>query len=137
MKNYMVLLSYDSEGVESNRYEKQRRPLGPATAEHGFAWLSLADVADVAPGTNGVNWHRHIQARHWLNWDYRNFANFKYVLGNPLGFWKEFGQAQYYFESDGSAPFNRMFREIPCAATVDNESSETLEKEICQGARYR
>lgn len=128
VKKNMVLIAYDSEGVESNRYDRQRRPIGPATTEHGFAWLDLAAVADIAPGPNGVNWHSHIQARHWLNWDYRNFANFKYVVGNPRGFWKEFGETQYYFESEGPAPFHRLFQEISSAATVAKERSNTLEK---------
>lgn len=129
----MILLAYDSEGVESNRYDRQRRPIGPATTEHGFAWLNLAAVADIAPGPHGVNWHPYIQARHWLNWDYRNFANFKYVVGNPLGFWKEFGDTQYYFESEGPAPFHRMFQEISSAATVAEGSSDTLEDGTVKG----
>lgn len=112
MKENMVLLAYDSESVESNRYDRQRRPLGPATTEHGFAWLSLADVADVAPGEDGINWHPYIQARHWLNWEFRNFANFKYVIGNPLGFWEKYGKTQFYFDAEGPAPFHQMFGEI-------------------------
>lgn len=94
MNKSMVLLAYDSEGVESNRYDRQRRPIGPATTEHGFAWLNLAEVTDIPPGKNGINWHPYMRARHWLNWEYRNFANFKYVVGDPLGFWKEFATAE-------------------------------------------
>ena len=112
MEKNMVLLAYDSESVESNRYDRQRRPIGPATTEHGFAWLSLADVADVAPGEDGINWHPYIKARHWLNWEFRDFANYKYVIGNPLGFWKKYGETQYYFDSEGPAPFHQMFEEI-------------------------
>ena len=122
----LVLLAYDSESVESNRYDRQRNPIGPATTEHGFAWLNLADIAEVPPGPDGVNWHPHIRARHWLNWDYRDFANFKYVIGNPHGFWKEYGETQYYFDSEGPAPFHRMFQTIACAATSANENSDTL-----------
>lgn len=129
-----ILLAYDSHGVESNRYDRQRRPIGPATTEHGFAWLNLAAVADIPPGPNGTNWHSYIQARNWLNWDYRNFANFKYVVGNPRGFWKEFGETQYYFKSEGPTPFHRMFQEISCPATLVKERSDTLEKGLVKGS---
>lgn len=60
MEKNMILLSYDSEGVEPNRYDRKRRPIGPATTEHGFAWLNLSAVADIPPGPNGVNWHPYI-----------------------------------------------------------------------------
>ena len=126
INNNLVLLSYDSEGVESNRWDRKGKPIGPATTEHGFAWLSLADVADIPPGPNGVNWHPYIQARHWLNWDYRNFANFKYVVGNPRGFWKEYGETQYYYDADGPAPFHEMFQTIACAVSSSNEKCNTL-----------
>ena len=55
MRRDMILLAYDAEGVESNRYDRNGSPIGPATTEHGFAWLKLADVADIAPGRNGIN----------------------------------------------------------------------------------
>ena len=126
IKSNLVLLSYDSESVESNRYDRQRKPIGPATTEHGFAWLDLAEIADVPPGPDGVNWHPHIRARHWLNYEYRNFANFKYVVGNPLGFWKEYGETEYYYDSDGPAPFHRMLQNIACAAASAKEKSDTL-----------
>ena len=122
MKKNMILLAYDTEGVESNRYDRQGRRMASATTEHGFAWLILADVADVPPGRNGINWHPYIQARHWLNWDYRNFANFKYVVGNPLGFWKEYGETRYYVESEGPVPFHQLFRELANAAVVKGSS---------------
>lgn len=123
--NSNLVLLY-SESVESNRYDRRRKPIGPATTEHGFAWLNLADVAGIPPGPDGVNWHPYIRARHWLNWDYRNFANFKYVVGNPHGFWKEYGETQYYHDADGPAPFHEMFRTIACAARSSNEKSNTL-----------
>ena len=126
MNTNLVLLSYDSESVESNRYDRKRKPIGPATTEHGFAWLDLADVADIPPGPDGVNWHPYIRARHWLNWDYRNFANFKYVVGNPRGFWKEYGETQYYYDADGPAPFHKMFENIACAANSAKEKTNTL-----------
>ena len=125
-KRNLVLLSYDSEGVESNRWDKKGRPIGPATTEHGFAWLDLGEIADVPPGPGGVNWHPYIRARHWLNWDYRNFANFKYVVGNPRGFWKKYGETQYYFDNEGPAPFHRMFQNIACAATDAKRKSAIL-----------
>lgn len=111
MRRNLVLLSYDTETVESHRYDRQGNPIGPATTEHGFAWLNLAEVANIPPGPYGVNWHPYIRARHWLN---GNFANYKYVVGNPLGFWKEYGETEYYFDSEGPAPFHRMFEKIAC-----------------------
>ena len=134
IKKNLVLLSYDTESVESNRYNRQRKPIGPATTEHGFAWLNLAEITNIPPGPNGVNWHPYIQARHWLNWDYRNFANFKYVVGNPRGFWKEYGETQYYFDSEGPAPFHRMFRDIACAASSASEKSDKLKSADEKGA---
>ena len=134
IRRNLVLLAYDSESVESNRYDRQRKPIGPATTEHGFAWLNLAEIANIAPGPNGVNWHPYIRARHWLNWDYRNFANFKYVVGNPRGFWKEYGETRYYFDSEGPAPFHRMFEDIACAATSAAENSDTLKSAGEKGA---
>ena len=128
IKKNLVLLSYDSESVESNHYDRQRKPIGPATTEHGFAWLDLADIADVPPGPDGVNWHPYIRARHWLNYEYRNFANFKYVVGNPLGFWKKYGETQYYFESEGPAPFHRMFQAIASTAANAKEKSDALKR---------
>lgn len=132
IKKNMILLAYDSEGVESNRRDRQGRPIGPATTEHGFAWLNLADVANVPPGKNGINWHRYIQARHWLNWNYRDFANCKYLVGNPWGFWKEFGETRYYYEHEGPAPFHRLFEEIS-SAIVAKESPGALEKATIEG----
>ena len=122
----MILLAYDSEGVESNRYDSCRQPIGPATTEHGFAWLTLADVADVPPGKYGINWHPYIRARHWLNWEYRHFANYKYVVGNPLGFWKEFGETQYYHASEGPAPFHQLFQELASATVAVVEKRDSV-----------
>ena len=133
IKSNLVLLSYDTESVESNRYDRNRKSIGPGTTEHGFAWLSLAEIADVPPGSDGVNWHPYMRARHWLNWDYRNFANFKYVVGNPHGFWKEYGETQYYFDSEGPAPFHRMFQAIACAAISAKENSHTLKDADVKG----
>ncbi|KAL9073103.1 MAG: hypothetical protein Q9161_003157 [Pseudevernia consocians] len=127
MKKNMILLAYDAEGVEPNRYDKRRRPIGPATTEHGFAWLRLADVAEIPPGKNGVNWHRYIKARHWLNWEYRNFANYKYVVGNPHGFWKDFGETQYYHESEGPTPFHMLFQDLASAVAFDKKSSDATD----------
>ena len=124
MKKNMILLAYDAEGIEPNSYDKRGRPIGPVTTEHGFAWLRLADVAGIPPGKNGVNWHQYIEARHWLNWEYRNFANFKYVVGNPHGFCKEFGETQYYHESEGPTPFHLLFKELASAVAADKESSD-------------
>ena len=41
IKRNLVLLSYDSESVESNRYDRKRKPIGPATTEHGWIWPRL------------------------------------------------------------------------------------------------
>ena len=126
IKKNLVLLSYDTESVESNRYDSQRKPIGPATTEHGFAWLDLSEIASVPPGPDGVNWHPYIRARHWLNYDYRDFANFKYVAGNPLGFWKEYGETEYYYDSEGPIPFRCMFKTIACAAASAKEKPAIL-----------
>ena len=124
----MILIAYDSEGVESNRYDEKGRPIGPATTEHGFAWLKLADVADIPPGKNGINWHPYIRARHWLNWEYRNFANYKYVAGNPRGFWKEYGATKYYHESEGPTPFHKLFEELAGDLVGAVEGVDGIEK---------
>ena len=105
----LILLSYDTETVETPRY----KPLIPnRTSEHGFAWLRLRDIAHLAPGENACNWRPFIRARHYINQDFRNFTNRFYCVGNPLGFYPEYGPSHYYRVREGSAPFHRMFQKI-------------------------
>ena len=105
----MILLAYDTETVETPRYKPN---ILNRTSEHGFASLRLADIASVAPGPNACNWRSFIRASHWLNSDFRNFKNWFYCVGNPLGFWPEYGKSQYYRVREGPAVFHKMFREI-------------------------
>ena len=105
----LILLSYDTESVENPRYKPQ---VPNRTSEHGFAWLRLRDIAHLAPGENACNWRPFIRAQHWINQDFRNFQNSFYCVGNPLGFYTEYGKSQYYRVSEGPAKFHRMFEEI-------------------------
>ena len=104
-----ILLAYDTETGETPRYKPN---VINRTSEHGFAWLRIADIARVAPGTNACNWRPFIRARHWINQDFRNFRNRFYCVGNPLGFWPEYGKAQYYHVRESPAVFHEMFKEI-------------------------
>ena len=125
MNTNMVLLAYDTEIVETPNYKPN---ILNRTSEHGFAWLRLADIAHVAPGKDGCNWRRFIHASHWINQDFRNFKNWFYCVGNPKGFWPQYGKSQYYRVSEGPAPFHKLFGEIasPAAGTV--EGSDTIEE---------
>ena len=122
MNTSMILLAYDTESVEIPKY----KPNVPnRTSEHGFAWLRIADIANIAPGHNACNWRPFIHARHWINSDFRNFKNRFYCVGNPLGFWPEYGKSQYYRVREGPAVFHRMFEEIanfPAGSVKEDES---------------
>lgn len=122
----MILLAYDTQTVETPNY----KPKVPnRTSEHGFAWLHLAEVAHIAPGEYGCNWRPKIRARHWINQDFRNFKNRFYCVGNPNGFWPEYGRSQYYRVSKGPGPFHKLFEEIVSNATDTIEGISTV-KEI-------
>ena len=108
----MILLGYDTEGVETPNYKPQVRN---RTSEHGFSYLRLAEVAHLAPGEYGRNWRAFIGARHWINKDFRNFTNKFYCVGNPNGFWPEYGRSRYYHVSEGPAPFHELFQELASA----------------------
>lgn len=119
----LILLAYDTESVETPRYKPK---VLNRTSEHGFAWLRLADIAHVAPGDNACNWRSFICARHWINQDFRNFKNWFYCVGNPMGFWPEYGKSRYYRVSEGPAAFHRMFKEIADFAAGCDERSESV-----------
>ena len=105
----MILIAYDTEGVETLNY----KPHVPnRTSEHGFAWVRLADLAHIAPGEHGEGWLDLIQARHWINHDFRTFSNRYFCISNPNGFWPEYGKSEYYHVSDGPAPFHRLFEQL-------------------------
>ena len=123
MNTSMILLAYDTESVEIPKY----KPNVPnRTSEHGFAWLRIADIANIAPGHNACNWRPFIRARHWINQDFRNFKNRFYCVGNPLGFWPEYGKSQYYRVREGPAVFHRMFEEIANFAAGSVEGDEAI-----------
>ena len=123
MNTNMILLAYDTETVETPRY----KPKVPnRTSEHGFAWLRLSDIAHLAPGHNACNWRPYIRARHWINQDFRNFKNWFYCVGNPMGFWPEYGKSQYYRVREGPAAFQQMFNEIADFAVGGGEGDEAV-----------
>lgn len=105
----MILLAYDTESATNARYATS---VLNRTTEHGFAWLRLADVVSIAPGPSGVNWYTHIQARHWINKDLKDYKNRDYCVGNPHGFWEQYGKSLYYTDKDGPAPFQTLFKEL-------------------------
>ena len=109
MNTNMILLAYDTEGVETPNYKPRIRN---RTSEHGFAWVHLAELASIPPGESGRNWKPSIRARHWINQDFRNFSNRFYCIGNPNGFWPEYGKSHYYHVSEGPAPFHTLFEEL-------------------------
>ena len=118
MNTNMILLAYDTEGVENPRYKPF---ILNRTSEHGFAWLRIADISHVPPGEHGKNWRPFIKARHWINHDFRRFENKYFCIGNPMGFWPEYGESQYYRASEGPAPFHKLFEELAggAAGAVD------------------
>ena len=109
MNTNMILLAYDTEGVETPKYKPK---ILNRTSEHGFAWMRIADIAHIAPGKHGENWRPFYHARHWINYDFRNFANWYYCVGNPNGFWPEYGESQYYRVSECPAPFHMLFEQL-------------------------
>ncbi len=120
----MILLGYDTEGVDTAKYKPN---VLNRTSEHGFAWLRLADVAHIAPGKDGRNWRPMIRARHWINHDFRTFQNQNFCVGNPNGFWPEYGKSQYYRVADGPAPFHRLFEELAGVATGVDQVDDTVD----------
>ncbi len=102
----MIWLAYDCETAEINSYNPGALS---RTTEHGFAWWRAADCLEVPPGLHGVNWHPYIQARHWINRDFRGYENMLWVVGNSRGFWREYGNSEYYDARDGPAPFHALF----------------------------
>lgn len=52
MNTNIILLAYDTEGVETPKYKPNVRN---RTSEHGFAWVRIADIAHIPPGKHGVN----------------------------------------------------------------------------------
>lgn len=54
-----ILLSLDTE-------EHDDKTPGVVT-EYGIAWLDLEKCSHIAPGANGVNWHRFIEGRSYRN----------------------------------------------------------------------
>lgn len=105
----MILLAYDSESATNHNYA---RNILNRTTEHGFAWIRLADVVGIAPGPNGVNWHPYVRARHWINKAFKDYKNQDFCVGNPHGFWKEYGKSLYYTDAEGPAPFQALFKEL-------------------------
>lgn len=106
----LVLLVYDTESVTSGGYNPQVKD---RTSEHGIAYLRISDVVKVPPGKPfGINWHRYFDAKHWINCDFKNYANKNSVVGNPHGFWPEFGVSQYYYPSEIPDLFRSLFKEI-------------------------
>ena len=137
MNTNLILLAYDTEGVETPDYKPSVRN---RTSEHGFAWLRVADIAHIPPGRHGVNWRPFVHAKHWINHDFRSFANRLFCVGNPQGFWPRYGKLQYYRVSEGPAPFHRLFEELAdgLAGAVEGnyaveEVTETLEKTALGG----
>ena len=120
----MILLGYDTEGADNANYKPN---VLNRTSEHGFAWLRLADVAHIAPGKDGRNWRPMIRARHWINHDFRSFQNQKFCVGNPNGFWPEYGKSEYYRVADGPAPFHRLFEELAGVAAGIDQVDNTVE----------
>ena len=125
MNTNMVLLAYDAEAVETPNYKPQ---IPNRTSEHGFAWLRIADIASVAPGENGRNWRPFIHAEHYINKDFCNFKNRFYTVGNPNGFWPEYGKSQYYRVSEGPAPFHKLFKEISRATSTHIEGTDATDE---------
>ena len=109
----MIVLAYDSETVETPTYKPNVRN---RTSEHGFAWLNLRDVASIPPGKNGIAWHPLIQARHWINRDFRTFQNCFFTPGNRDGFWREYGASSYYCAEESPGVFHELFEELAYAA---------------------
>ena len=109
MNTNLILLAYDTEGVENPKYKPDVRN---RTSEHGFAWVHVAEIAHIPPGSHGVNWRPFFHAEHWINHDFRNFTNRYFCVGNPKGFWPRYGKSQYYCVSDGPAPFHRLFEKL-------------------------
>ncbi|KAF6220794.1 hypothetical protein HO133_002474 [Letharia lupina] len=121
----LILLSYDTEGVETPNYKPK---VLNRTSEHGFAWMRVADFAHTPPGDHGQNWRSFIRARHWINHDFRNFSNWFYCIGNPKGFWPKYGESQYYHVSEGPAPFHKLFEELANATAGALKGLDTVEE---------
>lgn len=125
MNTNMILLAYDTEGVETPKYKPN---VLNRTSEHGFAWMRIADVAHIPPGEHGKNWRPFFHARHWINQDFRNFKNWFYCVGNPNGFWPQYGESQYYRVSEGPAPFHKLFEELANVAVGQIEGHDAIEE---------
>lgn len=68
--------------VDIEAYEFPPNPI----TEVGIATLDTADIAGLAPGTNGRNWFKKIRARHFLIEECRYMENRVHCKGNRDGF---------------------------------------------------
>lgn len=124
----MILLAYDTESATNARYATA---VLNRTTEHAFAWLRLVDVVGIAPGQHGINWNPYIRARHWINKELKHYKNQDFCVGNPHGFWEQYGKSLYYMDQEGPAPFQALFKELADARRVDEAAAavERLEME--------
>ena len=125
MNKNLILMAYDTEGVETPNYKPK---VLNRTSEYGFAWVRVADIAHIPPGEHGRNWRPYYKARHWINRDFHNFENRYFCVGNPNGFWPEYGQSQHYNVSEGPAPFHRLFEELANVTTGEIERLDNTEE---------
>lgn len=116
----MILLAYDTESATNANYATK---VLNRTTEHGFAWLRFADVIGIAPGPNGANWYPYIQAGHWINKDLKRYKNQDYCVGNPHGFWEQYGKSLYYTDKEGPAPFQALFKELASYREVEEAAA--------------
>ena len=124
IRSGMILLAYDSENATNPNYKPSATY---RVTEHGFAWLRLSDIANIAPGPNGVHWHPHIRAAHWINWDFRTYENSDYLVGNRDGFWPQYGESSFFKMKDGAAPFENFLTELASSMPFRDDPEATTQ----------
>lgn len=89
--------------------------------EIGIATLDTRDIANLAPGPNGHNWHTQIRARHFRISEYAHLKNHKFVTGCPESF--DFGTSEFIPRAETAHTVATCFK-LPYSAATNPSTSD-------------
>lgn len=115
--------------IDVEMWEKSKQ-----LTEIGVATLDTADIANVPPGENGMNWFPYIRPRHIAITEREHMQNSQYCEGNLYGF--NFGKTQWIGERDipkviaecFKPPYSKVERPEDIVLNYDDTSRSHEEK---------
>jgi hypothetical protein len=117
-----ILVAID---LESREYDPR------VVTELGIAWISLSEVTHLPPGDKGEGWHSAIYARHFMAKEWQGYRCKNFTVGNPWGFWKEYGRTEVVPKQGIAFRLGKQFRDfsqariaIPVPASRDPKSTQ-------------